>query len=218
MAAAEPAPAAVMTWARGSTMLPAAQTPADAGASGGVDGDPAVGVDVAAEADQEGVVRDEAGWHEQRVAGDDAAVAHLHAAQVVRVVDDQLVDGAFDDADGAGEQLGPLGGGEDVGRGEVDEVVGPLANDLGVADGARGAAEHAEPPVADLVAVAVGAVQDIAGPPVAQAGDVGQLVAQAGRDHQSPRRDPLPVGEEGPEPARPSGTRSVTVPSTMSPP
>jgi hypothetical protein len=27
MAAAEPAPAAVMTWARGSTTLPAAQTP-----------------------------------------------------------------------------------------------------------------------------------------------------------------------------------------------
>ncbi len=92
------------------------------------------------------------------------------------------VDGAFDDADGAGEQLGPLGGGEDVGWGEVDEVVGPLANDLGVPDGARSAAEHAERAVADLVAVAVGAVQDIAGPPVAKPGDVRQLVAQARRD------------------------------------
>ena len=58
-------------------------------------------------------------------AGDDAAVAHLHAAQVVRVVDDQLFDGAFDDADGAGEQLGPLGGGRGCqGGGEVDEVGG----------------------------------------------------------------------------------------------
>ena len=44
-------------------------------------------------------------------------------------------------------------------------------------------------------------MQDIAGPPVAEAGDVGQLVAQAGRDQQSPRRDPPPVGEKGPEPA-----------------
>jgi hypothetical protein len=63
---------------------------------------------------------------------------------MARVVDDQLFDGAFDDADGAGEQLGPLGGGEDVGWGEADEVVGPLAHDLGVPDGARGATEHAE--------------------------------------------------------------------------
>jgi len=36
---------------------------------------------------------------------------------MVRVVDDQLVDGAFDDADGAGEQMGPLGGGEGAGWG-----------------------------------------------------------------------------------------------------
>ena len=201
MAAAEPAPAAVMTWARGSTTLPAAQTPGTLVRPVASDGDPAVGVDVSAEADEEGVVRDEAGRHEQRVAGDDAAVVHLHAAQVVAVVDDELVDGAFDDADGAGEQLGPFGGGEDVGRGEVDEVVGPLANDLGVADRARAATEDAELAVADLVAVAVGAVQDVAGPPVAEPGDVGQLVAQAGRDQQPPCRDPPPVGEEGPEPA-----------------
>jgi hypothetical protein len=44
-------------------------------------------------------------------------------------------------------------------------------------------------------------VQDVAGPPVAQPGDVGQLVIQAGRDHQSPCRDAQPVVEEGPEPA-----------------
>jgi hypothetical protein len=126
---------------------------------------------------------------------------HLYAAQTVRVVDDQLFDAAFHDADGAGEQLGPLGGGEDVGWGEVDEVVGPLANDLCVPDGARRAAEHAELAVADLVAVAVGAVQDIAGPPGAEPGDVGQLVAQAGCDEQSACRDPLSAGEERPEPA-----------------
>ena len=83
--------------------------------------------------------------------------------------------------------------------------MGPLANDLGVADGAGCATEHAEPTIADLVAVAVGAVQDIAGPPVAQSGDVRQLVPQAGRDQHSPGRDPLPPGEERPEPARGGG-------------
>ena len=137
---------------------------------------------------------------------------------MVGVVDDQLVDGALDDADGAGEQLGPLGGGEGAGWGEVDEVVGPLAHDLGVPHRARGAAQDAELAVADLVAVAVGAVQDVAGPPIAEPGDVGQLVAQAGGDQESPRRDPLPVLEQDPEPARPSGTSSVTVPATISPP
>ena len=86
-----------------------------------------------------------------------------------------------------------------VGWGEVDEVVGPLAHDLGVADGARGAADDTEPAVADLVAVAVGAVQDVAGPPLAQPRDVGELVAQAGGDQEAPCRDPLPVGEEDPE-------------------
>src|SRR6185437_13952152 len=98
--------------------------------------------------------------------------------------DDEVFDGAFDDADGAGEQLGPFGGGEEVGRGEVEEVVGPLANDLGVTDRARTATEDTELPVGDLVAVALGAVQDVAGPPVAEPGDVGQLVRQAGGDHQ----------------------------------
>ena len=166
MAAAEPAPAAVMTWARGSTTLPAAQTP-------GTLVRPVASTVTQPSAStrqprptRRRAVRDEAGRHEQRVAGDDAAVVHLYAAQVVLVVDDQLVDGALDDADGAGEQLGPLGVGEDVGWGEVDEVVGPLAHDLGVPDGARCAADDAEPAVADLVAVAVGAVQDVAGPPV----------------------------------------------------
>ena len=88
---------------------------------------------------------------------------------------------------------------EDAGRGEVDEVVGPLADDLRVADGAWGSTEDAELTVADLVAVAVRAVQDVAGPPVAQARDVGQLVAQAGRDQQAPCRDLLPVVEQDPE-------------------
>ena len=165
------------------------------------------------------MVRNETGRYEQGLAGDEAAVAHPHAAQTVGVVDDQLLDGAFDDADVAGDQLRPLSGGEKAGRSEVDEVVGPLANDLGVPDGARRAADHPERAVADLVAMAVRAVQDIAGPPVAQPGDVRQFVAQASRDQQSPGRDPLTASEE--DLRNRCGRRaraSVTVPSTMSPP
>ena len=200
MAAAEPAPAAVMTWARGSTTLPAAQTPGTLVRP--------VGSVVTQPSSSTSQPRPTSRWlfgtkrggTNSASRGHDAAVGHLDAAQPVVVVDDELLDGAFDDADGAGDQLGPLGGGEEVGRGEVDEVVGPLADDLGVPDGARGAADDAEPAVADLVAVAVGAVQDVAGPPVAQPGDVGQLVAQAGGDQQPPGRDPLPVGEQRPEP------------------
>ena len=75
MAAAEPAPAAVITCARGSARLPATHTPATLVRPGGVGGDPALVVDVAAEPDDELVVRNEAGRHEQRVAGHDAAVA-----------------------------------------------------------------------------------------------------------------------------------------------
>ena len=53
------------------------------------------------------------------------------------------------------------------------------------ADGLRVPAEDAERPVTHLVAVAVGAVQEVASPPLAHPGDVRQLVAQAG-GHQHP--------------------------------
>ena len=129
MAAAEPAPAAVMTWARGSTTFPAAQTP-------GTLVRPVVSATTqpssstcAAEADEQAVVRDEAWRHEHRVPGDDAAVVQLDAAEAV-VLDDEAGRPAFDDADGAGDQLGSLRGGEGVGWREVDHVVGPLADDL----------------------------------------------------------------------------------------
>jgi hypothetical protein len=51
------------------------------------------------------VVRHEAGRHEQRVARDDAPAGHPDPDQLV-VVDDELLDGALHDADGAGGQLG----------------------------------------------------------------------------------------------------------------
>ena len=138
-------------------------------------GDPAVGVEVAAKADEQAVVGNEARRDEQCVPGQDTAVTHLHAAQLV-VVDDQLFDGALDDADGPGDQLVPVDGGETVRWGEVDDVMAPLADDLRVPDGARNPADDAELAVANLLSVAVRAVQDVPGPPLLQPGDVRQLV------------------------------------------
>jgi hypothetical protein len=64
--------------------------------------------------------------------------------------------------------------------------VRPLADHLCVPDGAGAAAHDAQAPVADLVAVAVGTVQDVARPPLAQPRDVGQLVAQTCGQEQAP--------------------------------
>jgi len=77
---------------------------------------------------------------------------HLYAAQTVGVVDDQLFDDAFDDANGAGEQWSARRW-EGVGWGEVDEVVGPLADDLRVPDGTWSPTSTPSCLVADLVAV-----------------------------------------------------------------
>ena len=105
MAAADPSPAAVMTWARGLTRFPATQTPGTLVRPVASVAHPAVIVEVAAEADEQFVVRHEARRDEQRVARHDTAVAHLDTAQLV-VGDDQLLDGALDDADLRGRSAG----------------------------------------------------------------------------------------------------------------
>ena len=195
IAAADPAPAAVMTWARGSTTFPRPRPRGRwCGRSASVVTHPSVVRPPQPRPVSRSSFGTKRGRHEQRVPGHDAAVVQLHAAEPV-VVDDELLDGALHDADRAGQQLGPLGGGEEVGRGEVDEVVGPLSHDLGVTDGARCAADDSEPAVPHLVAVAVGTVEDVAGPAVAQPGDVRELVAQPGRDQDPSCRDLLPVGQ-----------------------
>ena len=86
-------------------------------------------------------------------------------------------------------------------------------------DGVRGAAEHAEALVADLVAVAVGAVQQVAAPALADARQVGELVAQPGGDQDPPGGRCLPVGQGDLEAAvRRGALTSVTVPLTRWPP
>ena len=111
MAAAEPSPAAVMTWARGLTTLPAAQTP-------GTLVRPVVSTSTQPSSsvaqprsDEQVVVGDERGADEQRVARHDPAVVQLDAGQPV-VLDDEPLDGALDDADGAGDELSRCSRGE----------------------------------------------------------------------------------------------------------
>ena len=109
MAAAEPAPAAVMTWARGSTTLPAAHTP-------GTLVRPVESV-VTQPSSSTSQPRSTSSWlfgtnrggTNSASRGTTQPVVHLHATQSV-VVDDQLFDFPFDHADRAGDQLGPLRG------------------------------------------------------------------------------------------------------------
>jgi hypothetical protein len=109
-------------------------------------------------------------------------------------------------------------GSEAVGGREEDDVLGPLAEQLSEAGTGRGPPRHADLLVADLVAEAVRAVQHVARPPIPQTRDVGQFVAQAGRDHYAARRHPPSVGERNLKPARPHFTTSVATPGTISPP
>ena len=122
------------------------------------------------------------------------------AGQAV-VVDDEAVDVAFDDADGAGDQLGRGQRALRVpGRGEEDEVVRPLADDLGVPDGVR--AVPPRTPSGGRGPPSRGSTGSAGRPwPTARAGrERRQLVAQPGGDQHSAGLDALAVGEQSRKP------------------
>ena len=102
------------------------------------------------------------------------------------VLDDQAADRAVDDADGPGHELLALVRGGRAGVAEEHDVAGPLPDQERVLDGVRGAAEYAEALVADLVAVAVRAVEQVAAPALADSREVGELVAEPGGDQDPP--------------------------------
>ena len=145
MAAAEPSPAAVMTWARGLTAFPAAQTPGTLCAPVASTCDPAVVVGGAAEAGEQVVVGHEPRPDEHRSPRHDLAGLELDAAQLV-VLDDEAGDGFVDDADGAGDELFALVGGQGGAVGEEHDVVGPLTDEVGVGDGSAEVAGAARTP------------------------------------------------------------------------
>ena len=112
------------------------------------------------------------------------------------VLGDHLGDRALDHDDVAGgELLGLLLGQR---RGLVQEqhdVVGPLSPQQRAVDGEGVGADHADGPVAHLPPVAVGAVQHVVTPALAQSGYVGELVDQPAGDQQPARPDRAPVGQ-----------------------
>ena len=200
MAAAEPSPAAVMTWARGLTAFPAAQTPGTLVRPVASTATQPLSCGGAAEAGEQVVVGHEAGADEHRGAGHDLAGRELDPGEPV-VLDDQAGDRAVDDADGAGDELFALVGGQRWRRWRRTRRRRTTARTRWAwATRLGGAAEHAEGLVADLVAVAVRAVQQVAAPALAHPGDVGDLVAQPGGDQDAPGAQRRPVLEGDLEP------------------
>jgi hypothetical protein len=132
---------------------------------------PAALINRAAQAGEQVGVRDETRTHEHRRAGDDCAVAQLHALQLV-VADHQPRDRAFDDADATGGQVLALRWREGVRVWEQGDVGRPLPYQQRVLDSLRPTPKHSERLVPDLVAMAVGAVQQVPSPSLPDAGNV----------------------------------------------
>src|SRR5664279_666255 len=170
-----------------------------AGAAGLIDLHPACVIDRASHTDQEIGIRDETWADENRCAVNDRAIDEFDPAEVV-IVHDQPGDRALDDADAAGDELLPVVCGERVGVREEDDVGRPLAHQQGMLDGVGCSAQHSELLVADLVSVAVGAMQEISRPTLADAGDVGQVVSQPRGDDQPPGGHLMAVGKNDPKP------------------
>ena len=220
MAAADPSPAAVMTWARGLATLPATQTPGHAGAARRRPRPTQPSSSMAQpRPTSRSVFGTNRGRHEHRGAADDPPVVELDAGQPV-VLDDQPAARCPRRRRSRGRPAArarrPV---SVVGVREEHDVGRPLPDQLGVRDGLGCAAQHAERLVAHLVAVAVGAVQEVAAPPLARhpgcrAARRAARWPPAGAARQDRRR--RRAGPRTREPAQPSG--SATRPSTSSPP
>ena len=96
-----------------------------------------------------------------------------------------------------------------AGVGQQRDVVAELTEQQRLVRGQRRGRQHTDRRAARLVAVAVRAVQDVAAPALGEAGDVRQLVDQAGRDEHTSRVDVAPVGEVRPEPRRSGSSRAA---------
>lgn len=111
------------------------------------------------------------------------------------VLDDQPGDASVDDPDASRLELCGLGRRRLLGVGDVDDVLGPLADELGVEDGTRVGAEHGEGLIANLPAVAIGTVQEVLSPSLTDAGDVRELVARSGGYEDAAGRELCAVAE-----------------------
>jgi hypothetical protein len=116
------------------------------------------------------------------------------------VVDDEPSHLAAHDLHSSCFELRLLGFAQVVRVDEEGDIVGPLPNEVRVLDRAAHRPENPEGLVADLPAVAVRAVQEISAPPLANPGDLGQLVQDTRRDQDPPRVQHAPTGEADDEP------------------
>ena len=131
---------------------------------------------------------------EDRRARDGAAVGEVDGVEPV-VDNRQASDTTLDHRDAARVQRRPFGRADRRCVREEDEVVGPLPQQVRVIDGGGRRAEHADRPVANLPAVAVGAVEEVAAPELSDAGNVGQLVDCPGCEEQASRRHAVAAGK-----------------------
>ena len=202
IAAADPSPAAVMTWARGLVAFPAAQTPGTLVAPVASTWTQPVSRTVQPRSMSRvslGTLRSD----EHGGAGHDAATRYDDTGEVI-VVDGEADDGLVDDADGAGDELFALGRSQGGAVGEQDNVVGPQPDEVGVRQGLGGgglvAGQDTDGLVGDFVAVAVGAVEEVASPSLADAGDVGDPVSEAGGHQYRAGLEGGPVDQSDLEP------------------
>jgi hypothetical protein len=136
---------------------------------------------------------------EHRAPRDHSTVGELDSGQAV-VLDHQPRDLAANDPQPACLELGLLCCGQVIGVDEERHVVGPLPHQQRMLDRARQGAENADRLVAHLPPVAIGAVQEIPPPPLADPRDLGQLVADTGCDQDPPSRYHAATGTANHEP------------------
>jgi hypothetical protein len=188
IAAADPSPAAVITCAR-VARVPGGPDAGDARTAGGIDADEARLVDRTADCGDQGLVaRPKRRPAEDCGSWNRATVREPDGAQAI-ALDRELCHEAVDDRDLAGGERRALVRSEVVRVHEEGHVVRPLAEKVRVLDGPGPDAEHSDRLVANLPAVAVRAVEEVAAPALPRACELRKLVDGA-------RREQNPAGRE----------------------
>src|SRR5438093_85793 len=177
MAAADPAAAALISWAVWSTTLPGAHTPSMlvrpvrsvATQPSSLTSQPR-----AVSSSSDGTKRGPTNSAVRLTIGPSASSTPRTP------VSPDTIDFAIDDPHAASDQPLPLVGLQVDPVGKEHHIVGPLPDQLRLAQGERTVlpSDHPERAVAYLVAVAVRAKMHILAPPRAQARDLGELIAE----------------------------------------
>ena len=156
---------------------------------GGIDLDPRRAAEAlgrcGAEAAEQCILRHDARVEEDRVDGHGVAVGESDATEAPVGVGADGGDGPPFDRDAACDQRCSIGISQFSGVGEEDDLWRPLAKQLRLVGAPRTRREHRDAPVANLPAVAVGADDGARAPLLGEARDLGELIAQPGRDEQA---------------------------------